>query len=60
MYVEGSKKINPNKILVLEDGLKIPNGGYVNTDSTASWGDSEYIVFDEKRVRIRYVVQIEN
>jgi len=49
--------VNPNKMLTLDSGVKIPSGKYISANGSYA-GYSEYIVYDPAQVRIRYVIQV--
>lgn len=49
--------VNPNKMLTLDTGVKIPSGKYIGANESYA-GYSEYIVYDPAQVRIRYVIQV--
>ena len=60
--MKGLKNPDENKIFVMDNGIKIPTGKFVeNTKINGEYylGDhSEYIIFDSSQVRIRYVIQV--
>lgn len=49
--------VNPNKILVLNNGVRIPYGKKIK-NSSSGYGFSEYVVYDPAQIRIRYVIQV--
>ncbi|XP_031624761.1 poly [ADP-ribose] polymerase-like [Contarinia nasturtii] len=48
----------PESIYVRHDGLKIPNGKLVERPEKAGIVFNEFVVFDESRVKVRYLVKL--
>ena len=55
--MKGNVVVNPDKMLTLNTGVKIPSGKYIK-DCNSYSGYSEYIVYDPAQIRIRYVIQV--
>lgn len=58
----GSTAPNPKNSLILDDGLEIPMGPpestNVNNPQGYTLNYNEYIVYDSRQVRLRYLVQL--
>lgn len=58
--VQAIGQFNPRSIHTRSDGLKIPNGALTERPEHTGITFSQFGVFDESRVKIRYIVRLQN
>jgi hypothetical protein len=54
----GKYEPNPKSNLVLEDGLIVPNGSWMDTKRKTSLLYNEFIVYDVSQIKMKYMLKL--
>lgn len=58
VHAVGTRTTNPTQTITLSDGCKVPTGKLTSRPISSSFGDDEFVVYQESQNRLRYLLRV--